>query len=342
MVPSAERAVSAVEFGAVGAIVESRVVIVHGALVAWAGRGVLLVGRGEAGKSTLACALWERGAALLGDDVALVEPVSAEARPAPRRVSLRETSRAIARRRLLRPDHPGAVQQPSPGGASSSTPTRSSRVRDPRRCGSRPSCSWPGEARGEPACHEPIPPAHALLALLPYTNLGRAARRGGHPDPRAARRTACRPSTSAADRSRDGRDRRGAGAGRGSGVSGTGPDGIRVSTAPPATSMALMVTRRCNMRCAHCSVASGPELREEPSEGELLDRVRQAAAAEVRAINLTGGEPMLRPRTVMRLVRAARRLGVATSLTTNGSWSRTAARAQQGVRALRRAGLGSG
>lgn len=116
---------------------------------------------------------------------------------------------------------------------------------------------------------------------------------------------------------------------------------MRPATLPPATSMALMVTRRCNMRCGHCSVESGPDIRDEPSEHELLDRVRQAAAAEVRSINLTGGEPMLRPRTVLRLVRMARRMGVATSLTTNGSWGRTAARARHGVQALRRAGLGS-
>jgi hypothetical protein len=105
--------------------------------------------------------------------------------------------------------------------------------------------------------------------------------------------------------------------------------------------MALMVTRRCNMKCGHCSVESGPDIRVEPTERELLEHVRQAAAADVRSINLTGGEPMLRPGTVLRLVRVARRLGVQTSLTTNGSWGRTAARARRGVRALRRAGLGS-
>jgi hypothetical protein len=105
--------------------------------------------------------------------------------------------------------------------------------------------------------------------------------------------------------------------------------------------MALMVTRRCNMRCGHCSVESGPDIREEPSETELLDRVRQAAAGGVRSINLTGGEPMLHPRRVLRLVREARRLGVATTVTTNGSWGRTVTRARHGVRALLRAGLGS-
>jgi hypothetical protein len=116
---------------------------------------------------------------------------------------------------------------------------------------------------------------------------------------------------------------------------------LRPAAPPPATSIALMVTRRCNMKCGHCSVESGPDIRVEPTERELLDHVRRAAAAEVRSINLTGGEPMLRPRTVLRLVRAARRLGVVTSLTTNGSWGRTAVRAHRGVRMLRRAGLGS-
>jgi hypothetical protein len=114
---------------------------------------------------------------------------------------------------------------------------------------------------------------------------------------------------------------------------------LRLTTQPPATAIALMVTRRCNMTCGHCSVESGPGIRAEPTERELLAQVRQAAAANVRSINLTGGEPMLRPRTVLRLVREARRLGVYTTLTTNGSWGRTAARAHRGVRALRRAGL---
>jgi hypothetical protein len=65
LAPTPERAVVAVEYGAVSVIVESSDIIAHGALVAWEERGILLVGRGEAGKSTLACALWTHGAALL-------------------------------------------------------------------------------------------------------------------------------------------------------------------------------------------------------------------------------------------------------------------------------------
>jgi hypothetical protein len=170
-VPSAARAVSAVEYGAVSAIVGSSVVIVHGALVAWNGRGVLLAGRGEAGKSTLACALWTRGAALLGDDVTLVDPSSSEARPAPRRVSVRAASRALLGAdffaRTMRgpssvalPDshmfHPDEIE-PCP---------RSAAV----RLAAIALLSRRGGAAA-PACAEPIPAAHALLALLPYTNL---------------------------------------------------------------------------------------------------------------------------------------------------------------------------
>jgi pyruvate-formate lyase-activating enzyme len=106
-----------------------------------------------------------------------------------------------------------------------------------------------------------------------------------------------------------------------------------------ARALALMVTRRCNMACEHCSVESGPHVRGEPSEAELLSVVRQAGALGVRSINITGGEPMLRDALVVRLVRECRRLGIAAVLTTNGFWGRTPASAGRHLRALRRAGL---
>jgi hypothetical protein len=168
---SVERAVSAVEFGAVGAILASPTATAHGALVVRDGRGVLLVGRGESGKSTLACALWQRGAALLGDDVALLDPAHGEARPAPRRVSVREESRPLLGERfferirrgassasrgdgcLFHPDEiePGPPRVPVPLAALVFLARR-------------------GAAAG-PAGAEPLPSALALLALLPYTNL---------------------------------------------------------------------------------------------------------------------------------------------------------------------------
>ena len=111
------------------------------------------------------------------------------------------------------------------------------------------------------------------------------------------------------------------------------------SAVDAGTEVAIMVTRRCNMACGHCSVESGPQVRGEPSEAVLLEYVRQAARAGVRAIRVTGGEPMIRPRAVVRLLRECRRLGVRTSMATNGFWGREPRAARRHLRALRRAGL---
>src|SRR5262245_31417750 len=108
---------------------------------------------------------------------------------------------------------------------------------------------------------------------------------------------------------------------------------------PQVSYLALMVTRRCNMSCGHCSVESGPHVKGEPSEAELLDCVRQAAAAGVRAIQITGGEPMLREKVVHRLLSECRRLGISTAMTTNGFWGRSLTDARRRLTALRRAGL---
>jgi pyruvate-formate lyase-activating enzyme len=104
--------------------------------------------------------------------------------------------------------------------------------------------------------------------------------------------------------------------------------------------VAIMVTRRCNMTCAHCSVESGPKTAgPEPDEETLVGWVRQAAAAGVRAVRVTGGEPMLRPKVVLRVLRECRRLGVEGAMTTNGFWGRTPYEARRQLRALQRAGL---
>ena len=94
--PTLARAVAAVEFLAVGALAETAAACTaHAALLARDGRGVLILGPNESGKSTLACALWQQGFDLLGDDTTLIDLDTAMARPAPRRVALRTTSRDL-------------------------------------------------------------------------------------------------------------------------------------------------------------------------------------------------------------------------------------------------------
>jgi len=104
--------------------------------------------------------------------------------------------------------------------------------------------------------------------------------------------------------------------------------------------LAVMLTRRCNIACGHCSVESSPAVHDPPpTEQELLNVLQQAAAAGVTAIQFTGGEPMLREQLVLRLMRETRRLGMQPLLTTNGFWGHTPALALARFKALLDAGL---
>ena len=105
--------------------------------------------------------------------------------------------------------------------------------------------------------------------------------------------------------------------------------------------LTVMITRRCNMTCAHCSVESGPSVRTEPTEAEVVEWIQQAARYGVQAVRLTGGEPMLRPALALKLVREATRLGLSVAMTTNGFWGADLARARKRLQALKRAGLRS-
>ncbi len=102
---------------------------------------------------------------------------------------------------------------------------------------------------------------------------------------------------------------------------------------------ALMLTRRCNMTCEHCSVASGPGIKDELSEEEVERRVEGMIAAGIRGVLLTGGEPMLREALVLRLTERLRSHGVTVAMTSNGYWGQTAPEAFRVVRLLRKAGL---
>ena len=103
--------------------------------------------------------------------------------------------------------------------------------------------------------------------------------------------------------------------------------------------VAIMLTRRCDIACGHCSVVSGPDVRGEPDQSELLEAVRAAAAAGATSVQLTGGEPMLRESVALAMLREATRLGLGSAMTTNGSWAATEDDARRRLRALRDAGL---
>jgi len=103
--------------------------------------------------------------------------------------------------------------------------------------------------------------------------------------------------------------------------------------------LALMLTRRCNMTCAHCSVQSGPKIRTEPADAEILDFLRSAIDAGVTWLQITGGEPMMREKLVFDIIRMSKRRSVVTTMSSNGFWGRKPASAWRKVGQLKRLGL---
>jgi MoaA/NifB/PqqE/SkfB family radical SAM enzyme len=77
----------------------------------------------------------------------------------------------------------------------------------------------------------------------------------------------------------------------------------------------LYVTDRCNLDCAYCTEYDNS--RSHPSIDELKKWVRKIRELGTMRIALVGGEPLTHP-DIVELVRYCRKLGFATSLTTNG------------------------
>lgn len=83
----------------------------------------------------------------------------------------------------------------------------------------------------------------------------------------------------------------------------------------PGAGLLVTLTRRCPLRCAHCSTTSGPEARERPDPGGLRRFVGSFTPADrPDVMMLTGGEPMLLPRLVADLGAAARAVGTRTAV----------------------------
>lgn len=169
--PSRDWGVRAVEFCTAQAYFESpAAVAIHGALVTRGDRGLLIVGRSETGKSTLACSLWARGGQFLGDDVTLLDPAGRLGWSAPRRVSLRFGSHGLLGHALWE----RILATPASETVEDGVLFHPDEVDGlPRPPAVRLRAVALLDRRGQPAGPEGarIEPAHALLALLPYTSL---------------------------------------------------------------------------------------------------------------------------------------------------------------------------
>ncbi|MGC8669225.1 MAG: radical SAM protein [Chthonomonadales bacterium] len=104
---------------------------------------------------------------------------------------------------------------------------------------------------------------------------------------------------------------------------GGAPAGRRVAFDPfqlaPRPVVVWAVTQACNLRCVHCYAAATPG----PADGELshdegIALLDDLKGFSVPAVLFSGGEPLVRP-DVLDLIAYAQSLGLAATLSTNGT-----------------------
>ncbi|MFC8451384.1 radical SAM protein [Kitasatospora sp. NPDC057223] len=97
-----------------------------------------------------------------------------------------------------------------------------------------------------------------------------------------------------------------------------GPEGGAGPTGPDVRVLQIHPTLRCNLRCLHCYSASGPDRTEELDVGLVRSVLTDARAEGYNAVGVSGGEPLLYgPLTAV--LGHAKGLGMATTVTTNGT-----------------------
>ena len=88
---------------------------------------------------------------------------------------------------------------------------------------------------------------------------------------------------------------------------------------PPGPVVIWNLVRRCNLLCKHCySISGDVDFSGELSTGEVFRVLDDLKAAQVPAVILSGGEPLLRP-DIYEIAERAKTLGFSVSLSSNGA-----------------------
>jgi len=105
-------------------------------------------------------------------------------------------------------------------------------------------------------------------------------------------------------------------------------------------SLGLHITGRCNARCLHCAFGCGPEIEGSMGFKEAKQHVADAKALNTEIVCITGGEPMLYPTLVKKIISECGRMSFPEIwLFTNGFWAHDAPKTREITRRLRRLGL---
>src|SRR5207244_7127267 len=100
----------------------------------------------------------------------------------------------------------------------------------------------------------------------------------------------------------------------------------------------LTYTRGCPLSCSDCITESSPRAKGK-MDFELALACLRAISPFCDAVSFTGGEPLLYPQEIIRLIREASREGLHSAVVTGAGWVSTERLAQRRVGTLAEAGL---
>lgn len=101
------------------------------------------------------------------------------------------------------------------------------------------------------------------------------------------------------------------------------------------TILALHLTYRCPLQCAHCCVDAGPTKRTELQAEQIKTLIRQAALdCKVQGIGITGGDPFLVPELAALAVTEAKSHALRTHVVTSGYWAKSMQEAGERIDAI--------
>lgn len=91
---------------------------------------------------------------------------------------------------------------------------------------------------------------------------------------------------------------------------------------PFFSSIEIVVTNRCNIKCRHCIYDCQPFSTEQLSKSAIKDLIKQAAKLNsLRSVIFTGGEAFLEYDILVENIALCEELGIESSVVTNGFWA---------------------
>ena len=93
-------------------------------------------------------------------------------------------------------------------------------------------------------------------------------------------------------------------------------DSLIINTSKYPFSVGWAITNKCNLRCKHCNMSSGEELKNELTKKECFEIIDELSNNNVQKIGFFGGEPLMR-NDFFDIVNYAIKKGIFVSFTTN-------------------------